>query len=127
MEGNRLQWWHFGADVRKLTVLLIVMGYCFAADSGWAEDQGGNKSGRALHKIRNIIVVYQENWSFDSLYGEFPGANGRINSSPTSLNQLDRLNGQPLSGETSFNRAYTSGPSTLSIPPEALNSATQID
>jgi len=127
MEGNRLQWWHFGTDVRKLTVLLIVIGYCFGANGAWADDHDRDKSEHALHKIRNIIVVYQENWSFDSLYGLFPGANGLKNSSPTSRNQLDRLNGQPLSGETSFNRAYTSGPSTLSIPPEALNSANQID
>ena len=28
------------------------------------------------HRIQNIIVICQENWSFDSLYGLFPGANG---------------------------------------------------
>lgn len=27
-------------------------------------------------KINHVVVVYQENWSFDSLYGRFPGANG---------------------------------------------------
>ena len=27
-------------------------------------------------KINHVIVIYQENWSFDGLYGEFPGANG---------------------------------------------------
>jgi len=25
-------------------------------------------------------VIYQENWSFDSLYGKFPGANGIANA-----------------------------------------------
>jgi len=29
-----------------------------------------------LDKIQNIVVIYQENWSFDGLYGKFPGANG---------------------------------------------------
>ena len=29
-----------------------------------------------LDQINHIIVIYQENWSFDSLYGKFPGANG---------------------------------------------------
>lgn len=29
-----------------------------------------------LEKIKHIVVIYQENWSFDSLYGHFPGANG---------------------------------------------------
>ena len=29
--------------------------------------------------IKHIIVIYQENWSFDGLYGDFPGANGLQN------------------------------------------------
>ena len=29
-----------------------------------------------LQKVNHIVVIYQENWSFDSLYGHFPGANG---------------------------------------------------
>src|SRR5262249_12387768 len=27
-----------------------------------------------LDKINHLILIYQENWSFDSLYGRFPGA-----------------------------------------------------
>jgi len=41
-----------------------------------------------LHDIDHLIVIYQENWSFDGLYGSFPGANGVANASPTSLDQL---------------------------------------
>ena len=33
-----------------------------------------------LAKIRHIVVIYEENWSFDSLYGHFPGANGIANA-----------------------------------------------
>ena|SRR5437870_3677443 len=29
-----------------------------------------------LDRVNHIIVIYQENWSFDALYGKFPGANG---------------------------------------------------
>jgi phospholipase C len=32
-----------------------------------------------VHRIGHIIVIYQENWSFDSLYGLFPGADGLAN------------------------------------------------
>jgi len=39
-----------------------------------------------LTKIKHIIVIYQENWSFDGLYGQFPGANG--------LSKDDRANPQ---------------------------------
>jgi len=33
-----------------------------------------------LERIQHLIVIYQENWSFDSLYGKFPGANGIANA-----------------------------------------------
>jgi phospholipase C len=49
--------------------------------------------------INNIIVIYQENWSFDSLYGFFPGANGIANATDQNGNllvpQVDK-NGVPL-------------------------------
>src|SRR5205823_4065083 len=38
----------------------------------------GQPSG--FEKIRHVIVIYQENWSFDGLYGKFPGADGIANA-----------------------------------------------
>jgi phospholipase C len=86
------------------------------------------------NSIDHIVVVYQENWSFDALYGSFPGANGIANASATSLNQLDRLTGNSLSseeGSQGFNRVQGSGvvdsgntnknPGTLNNPPQSLN------
>jgi acid phosphatase len=37
-------------------------------------------------KVKHIIVIYQENWSFDGLYGKFPGANGIANAG-AAINQ----------------------------------------
>ncbi len=34
--------------------------------------------------IAHVIVIYQENWSFDGLYGTFPGANGIANAAATT-------------------------------------------
>src|SRR5882724_10361621 len=48
-----------------------------------------------LKRIDHIIVVYQENWSFDSLYGYFPGVNGLINAHNTAYRQVDAA-GNPL-------------------------------
>ena len=31
---------------------------------------------QATNPINHIIVVYMENWSFNALYGMFPGAKG---------------------------------------------------
>jgi phospholipase C len=33
-----------------------------------------------IGKIQHVIVIYQENWSFDGLYGKFPGADGIANA-----------------------------------------------
>jgi phospholipase C len=47
--------------------------------------QGPDDRGKKLTKLKkidHIIVIYQENWSFDSLYGLFPGANGLQNAFP---------------------------------------------
>jgi acid phosphatase len=45
-----------------------------------------------LDKIRNVVVIYLENRSFDHLYGLFPGANGIASAlvSPAGYQQLDR-------------------------------------
>ncbi|HEV3143745.1 MAG TPA: acid phosphatase, partial [Gemmataceae bacterium] len=53
-------------------------------------------SANPLSQIDHFVVIYQENWSFDALYGNFPGANGIASASTTSLTQLDRVTGLPL-------------------------------
>src|ERR671924_63817 len=47
----------------------------------------------SLQKINHIVVIYQENWSFDSLYGRFPGANG-IDNAGAAAQQVDK-DGKP--------------------------------
>ena len=42
-----------------------------------------------LNKLNHVVVILQENWSFDSLYGEFPGANG-IDEDAPPIAQLDK-------------------------------------
>jgi phospholipase C len=37
-------------------------------------------------KIQHVVVIYQENWSFDALYGKYPGANGSQGAS--SITQM---------------------------------------
>jgi phospholipase C len=45
-------------------------------------------------RIKHIVVIFQENRSFDNLYGTFPGADGIDHASPQSKTQVD-LNGHP--------------------------------
>ena len=75
---------------------------------------------RQLRPIKHIIVIYQENWSFDSLYGLFPGANGLANSSAASLNQTDRFD-NPLSGQIGQAFDLVSGSVALTTPPQPID------
>ena len=47
-----------------------------------------------LAAIDHVVVIYQENWSFDGLFGKFPGANGLAAASAASIAQTDR-DGRP--------------------------------
>jgi hypothetical protein len=48
-----------------------------------------SRTTRPIDKINHLIVIFQENWSFDGLYGVFPGANGIANAGAT-INQVDK-------------------------------------
>ncbi len=54
---------------------------------------GAQAQTTGLQKLNHVVVIYQENWSFDSLYGKFPGANGIDNAAATTA-QVDK-NGEP--------------------------------
>jgi len=75
----------------RAIVLLSVL--VLAAAAGQAFGQATVAQLRA--RVKHIVVIYQENWSFDALYGKFPGANGFANASAASLTQVDK-NGAPL-------------------------------
>jgi acid phosphatase len=47
----------------------------------------------SAQNINHLIVIFQENWSFDGLYGSFPGANGVANAGAAAT-QVDK-NGRP--------------------------------
>ena len=52
---------------------------------------GGSDGNHAdLTSVKNVVVIYAENRSFDNLYGNFPGANGLQNVNAAQRHQLDR-------------------------------------
>jgi phospholipase C len=67
-------------------------------------------------KVNHIVVIYQENWSFDALYGHFPGANGTANASAVSLAQVDK-SGVPLSAAPLPINGKDVDPSFAAVPP----------
>src|ERR1700737_4914700 len=105
-------------DFRRASwrVVLLAISFCMVSGRALAQEPDP-----ALRRIKHIIVIYQENWSFDSLYGLFPGANGIAQSSAKSLNQTDRF-GQPLSAQTGQPFSLVSGSLKLTTPPPPINS-----
>jgi phospholipase C len=57
----------------------------------WAADPVPPRPG--FEKIQHIVVIYEENRSFDNLYGKFPGAEGLATSAATAT-QVDK-DGKP--------------------------------
>src|SRR5512133_1408110 len=61
-----------------------------AAGSGPAADAASR-----MARVKNVVVIYAENHSFDNMYGMFPGANGVANATPEQATQLGH-DGKPL-------------------------------
>jgi phospholipase C len=76
------------AALQSVATTLLSLGILLAITSVGRADDHERKPLRNLHDIKHIIVIYQENWSFDSLYGQFPGADGLAFSFDTTP-QLD--------------------------------------
>lgn len=60
-----------------------------AVQVGASHGPGPNGNIGALARINHLVVIYDENHSFDNLYGQFPGANGISNASDTATTQVD--------------------------------------
>ena len=121
MQANPLKRISVFETLKHCLSLVLVVSLVLGPTSGRAENDGDNDRDhyeRALGRIKHIVVIYQENWSFDALYGRFPGARGINNASPTSLTQVDRL-GNPYKfqlGTNNFIRISSAAPQ-LSTPP----------
>ncbi len=66
-----------------------------AVQAGASNGPGDEGNIGALAGINHLVVIYDENHSFDNLYGLFPGANGISRASDTATTQVDLATGQP--------------------------------
>src|SRR5437764_10216427 len=67
-----------------------------ATPAGVGRAATGSQEGGALDQINHIVVIYQENHSFDNYLGTFPGADGIANAGAAAV-QVDR-SGQAYAG-----------------------------
>src|SRR5258708_38401008 len=63
---------HFQA-FPTVALMCLIIGPLLAACGGTSNQ---STSGNDIHKIQHIIIIMQENRSFDSYFGTFPGADG---------------------------------------------------
>ena len=75
---------------RTLLALVLPLALLVAADNAAARQP---PAPRGLDRLGHIVVLYMENWSFDGLFGRFPGADG-IDRAGERVRQVDRA-GQP--------------------------------
>jgi phospholipase C len=55
---------------------------------------GAGDGAAGLQRLNHIVVILLENWSYDSLYGEFEGGAGLASAADAAL-QIDPATGQP--------------------------------
>jgi len=85
----------FRISMNLFRLILIILAAFVAPLAVAQSDQANANSTKharqptKLNRLDHIIVVYQENWSFDSLYGFFPVANGLLNAARTAYPQVD--------------------------------------
>jgi acid phosphatase len=72
-----------------LAALFVAATMSSAAGAGRGSDQ--------LRKINHIVVIYEENHSFDNLYGSWEGVNGLANADAAHTTQVDQA-GNPFNG-----------------------------
>src|SRR6478672_10615441 len=74
--------------VRKLAVLVALSCALLAATAMAGSATPGNANREKLDKVNHIVVIYEENHSFDNLYGGWEGVNGRSNADAAHTTQV---------------------------------------
>ena len=70
-----------------LGVVAAAIVVAVAGADGGSGRTGGNDQ---LQQINHIVVIYEENHSFDNLYGGWEGVNGRANATAAQITQVNQ-------------------------------------
>jgi acid phosphatase len=107
--------------VRRLLVSVLPVVVLLAIPvSGSA---GGGSGADRLARINHIVVIYEENHSFDNLYGSWEGVNGRANADAAHTIQLNQA-GAPFECllQTDVNLTSPPLPVTCNDPANGISS-----
>src|SRR6266446_2338669 len=80
---------HMSRPLQRLLTLATASLLAIAAEPVFVPVQAGTEDDAGgLAKINHVVVIYQENHSFDNLYGAWEGVNGRANADSTHTIQV---------------------------------------
>jgi len=96
-----------------ISATLLFLSACGSSSSS-SSNSNGTPPPFNITSINHVVVIYQENWSFDSQYSQFPGANGIAFGTPVTQTSIPVTTGTPLASA-----AYTAIPQ-----PVAANGST---
>jgi len=77
-------------NARVRIVVLAALASLLALTAVPAAGSDSDRGGSPLSKINHIVVIYQENRSFDSLYGGWEGVNGLANAPAAKTIQISQ-------------------------------------
>ena len=79
---------------RGLMLATVIVCFAGLTADGPGPARAATSPTAGIEKIDHVVIIYQENWSYDSLYGKFPGSNNLASAGPVT--QVDK-DGTPLS------------------------------
>ena len=70
-----------GTMLRPVAILATILGVAAAGYAAFPRSGGeavaqSSAAGEGIHKIKHVVIIMQENRSFDTYFGTFPGADG---------------------------------------------------
>ena len=103
---------------RLLALLAAAVGVLTLSAASVAAPGNGNGDANKLQGIKHIVVIYEENHSFDNLYGGWEG----VTASPTPTRRTRRRSTRPATPY--LPQAERREPAGATSPPETLLDAT---
>lgn len=109
---------------RLLAGALILTPWCLPLADAQAAPAAPNEADGKLQKINHFVIIYQENNSFDTLYGGWEGVNGLAAADPARQAQKNQA-GQPFGclHQVDVNLATPPQPGTCNDPANGITSA----
>jgi acid phosphatase len=80
-----------GRERHRLVALSALVAAVFAVAAGSGGSATNATAAGRLAKVDHVVVIYEENHSFDNLYGGWEGVNGLQNASPANYTQRDQV------------------------------------